>query len=144
MVFNNSVGVKVGNSLDGETFIINNTVVDNALYGIGADETNMTPPTIANCIVGHWTLETASDDLIDVVATYSDIQDDDSGLGNFSEDPLFLDAKLGNYHIESPSKGPGSPCIGMGSRSVPYFPVGDYDFQVRHNPPDIGADEANY
>ena len=144
MIYNNSVGVKVGNSLDGETFIINNTVVDNTLIGIGADETNMTPPTIANCIVGHWSLETASNDLLDVVATYSDIQDGDPGSGNFSVDPLFVDAKLGNYHIESPSKGPGSPCIGMGSRHVPYLPVGDYDFQVRHEPPDLGADEANY
>ena len=145
MIYENyPTGVYVSNSIQGETFIINNTIVNNHEYGIVADPINQTPPTIANCIVGHWDLETASDDLYGVAATYSDIQDGDPGEGNFSEAPLFLDSKAGNFHIESPSKGPGSPCIGRGNALVPYMPEGDYDFQVRHNPPDIGADEAIY
>lgn len=145
MIYENSpTGVYVSNSRQGETFIINNTIVNNHVYGIVAAPINQTPPTIANCIVGHWDLETLSDDLLGVTATYSDIQDGDPGEGNFSEDPLFLDSKVGNFHIESPSKGAGSPCIGMGSGLVPHMPAGDYDFQARHNPPDVGADEAIY
>jgi len=145
MIYQNSHGgVTIANDESGETFVINNTIVDNHSFGISAEDLNMTPPTIVNCIVGHWNLETPSDDLVDVTATYSDIQDGDPGERNFSEDPLFLDGKEGNYHIQSPDKGPGSPCIGGGDALAPYMPTGDYDFQVRHAPPDVGADEAEY
>jgi hypothetical protein len=59
---------------------------------------------VKNCIIwghasGYWP-----------TATYSDIQESVSGVGNINSDPLFVDAANGNFRLQ-----PGSPANGMGA-----------------------------
>ncbi|MHC4397449.1 MAG: LamG-like jellyroll fold domain-containing protein [Planctomycetota bacterium] len=61
----------------------NNTIVDNSSAGIKV--VSGTAPVITNCIL--WD---NNDDLSGCTATYSCIEDGDTGTGNISDDPLFV------------------------------------------------------
>ena len=41
-----------------------------------------------------------------VLASYSDVEGGFAGVGNIDTDPLFVDAAVGDYHLQA-----GSPCI---------------------------------
>lgn len=107
----------------------NNTIVNND-YGIYLD--SGTAPTISNCIL--WD---NSDDLYDCSATYSCIEDGDSGTGNIggdANDPCFVDIDADDFHLTSVS-----PCINAGTGT----PGGtDIDGETRaSNTVEMGADE---
>ncbi len=106
--------------------ISNNTVVNNASYGIAGSGSS----TIYNCIAWN-----NGDDLYDCSATYSCIQDGDSGTGNISVDPCFIDS---DCHLKS-----NSPCINAGDEGVNYDGQTDIDGDTRVIGPrvDMGADE---
>ncbi|NQT20724.1 MAG: right-handed parallel beta-helix repeat-containing protein [Planctomycetes bacterium] len=86
--------------------IINNTIVGNNKYsspgGIVAPAPSF--PTVLNCIV--WD---NGDDLFNVQANYSQIQDNDPGTQNSAADPLFVNAAESDYTLQAES-----PCIDTG------------------------------
>jgi len=68
-------------------------------------------PVIANCILwGN------GDDLYNCSATYSCIEDDDSGMGNIHSEPLFMTGPLGDYYLRQTAAGQlsDSPCVDAG------------------------------
>jgi len=79
----------------GAPTITNVTVVGN-VYGAQAFGTGA-GPRISNGI--FW--DNILDDLSGCQATYSCVQRFNPGKGNFSEDPLFVDAGNGDYHLRS-------------------------------------------
>ena len=113
--------------------ITNNTIADNLGKGIENYDEYPVTVTVTNCIVwGN------GDSLVNVSATYSDIEDGDPGEGNISEDPLFLSVPEYEYHLQA-----GSPCIDTGSNAAPDLPAADYDGDPRivNGTADMGADE---
>jgi len=139
-IHDNSYGI--GLAFGSSPVITNNTIVNNSNYGINTGPGGATP-TISNCILwGHDNNDLSSG----FSATYSCIEDcnDANGVGNIcgdANDPLFIDANNGDYHLDS-----NSPCIDVGD------PNGDYDFQkdidghprVMVTEVDMGGDEAAY
>ncbi|MHC4156972.1 MAG: right-handed parallel beta-helix repeat-containing protein [Planctomycetota bacterium] len=84
-VYDNVTGIKFAGATS-EAQVLNNTVADNQSAGI--HKASGTDPNISSCIVwGH-----DSNDLIGCEAKYSCIEDpnDANGVGNFSDDPLFV------------------------------------------------------
>jgi len=116
---------------DGNGVIRNCTILNNADYGIRV--VNGNAPSISNCILWN-----NNDDLSGCNATYSCIQDDDSGTGNIRNYPYFTDYAENNFHLTW-----NSSCINKGD------PNGNYDGQTDIDGDnrvvdlriDIGADE---
>ncbi len=80
-------------------------------YGDGINGTTG-GAVITNCIVwGN------GDDLYNCSATYSCIEDGDTGTGNISTDPCFVSGPLGNYYLSQIAAGQAtnSPCVDVGS-----------------------------
>jgi len=103
MVINNIIAdsTEQGIKLSANAKIINNAIIGNKGTGIsGPDYT-----VVSNCIL--WA---NGDDLSGCDATYSDIEDGDSGEGNICADPVFVNATGGDYHLQA-----GSPCIDAGT-----------------------------
>jgi hypothetical protein len=94
------------------TVIENNTIIENSVdySGGGGGITSTDDAQVTNCIL--WGNSPWQIDLSPVV-TYSDIQGGASGVGNIDQDPLFVDAANGNYHLQ-----PLSPCVDAGSPSI--------------------------
>jgi len=71
-----------------------------------------------------------------VTATYSNIEDGWTGIGNIDNDPLFVDPLNGDYHLSV-----NSPCINAGDPASPLDPdgtradMGAYYFEQSVNPP---------
>jgi parallel beta-helix repeat protein len=110
-----------------------NTIVNNTNYGI---HSSGTAPTISNCII--WGND---DDLNGCSATYSCIQDGDSGTGNISRDPCFVDPCEPDYHLKWESM-----CINTGDLcyvSDPSETDIDGDNRKLGGRVDMGADEAD-
>ena len=99
--------------------VINCTISDNNTYGIWSDEEYPCTYRIINCII--W--GNSAGDRRNCTATYSCISDGDTGDGNISADPLFIDPENGDYHITL-----GSPCIDAGYY---YGITGDFDGEPR-------------
>ena len=134
-----SPGIGIGEASTAD--IINNTICDNlgdgiatGTYAVGGKTGTA---TITNCILwGN------NDELANLSATYSNIQDADPGEGNISEYPMFLDSGIGDYHLK-----PGSPCIDAGKNEQ--APSNDLDGDLRpfegdgegDTMVDMGADE---
>ena len=85
--------------------IENCTISSNTTFGIAGYANKIT-----NCII--WD---NNDDLKDDTATYSCIEDGDSGSGNFSIDPQFVSTDANNFHLENWSR-----CIDWGDPSSDY------------------------
>jgi hypothetical protein len=110
----------------GTPTITNVTVVGN-VYGVLAIGTGA-GPRISNSV--FW--DNILDDLSGCRATYSCVQRFSPGEGNFSEDPLFVDAAHGDYHLRSvqgryePSRDMwvrddvASPCIDAGDPAADF------------------------
>lgn len=111
----------------------NNTIVSNTISGVYVG--SGTAPAITNCIV--WD---SNDDLYGCSATYSCVEDGDTGTGNISSYPYFADFEANDFHLTW-----NSPCM---NRGEPYFdPDGetdiDGDCRIIDSRLDIGADEFN-
>ncbi len=122
-----------GEETESEIVIQNNTIVNNTNAGIDFDGDS----TITNCILwGN------GDDLTGgCSATYSCIEDADSGTGNIGGDannPDFLDPNNNDYHLSL-----FSPCVNAGDPSGNYVGQLDIDGHLRdiRQVADIGADE---
>ncbi|MHC4620975.1 MAG: S8 family serine peptidase, partial [Planctomycetota bacterium] len=126
---NGSYGIDTYDS--GLTVIRNNTIVGNSTAGVYVAHGN--EPNIANCILWN-----NNDDLYNCSATYSCIQDGDSGTGNISSDPCFVDADANDFHLDI-----NSPCINTGDPNGDYTAEKDIDGhpRVMAATVDMGADE---
>lgn len=90
-------------------------LTNNLLYGdIGGEITNYT--------------------FFDASASYCDIQGGYPGTGNIDKDPLFLNAAIGDLHLQK-----ASPCVGKGTSTG--APAADLDGRTRPSPPSMGAYE---
>ena len=95
-------------------------------------------PTITNCIL--WDDDAPEGPEIYVfegtpVVTYSDVQGGWPGAGNLALFPCFVDAILGDFHIET-----WSPCIDAGTDAGVYEDI-DYDARPQGAGFDMGSDE---
>ena len=132
-----------------ETFLNNVTIVGNtAVIGGGLISSHVnTILTVSNCIIWGNSPDQVYEELGSLSINYSDIQNGWEGIGNFDEDPLFVDAEVGNFHLES-----GSPCIDTGDPTSPLDPddtradMGAYYFdQIAHSPQiSISPDSLNF
>ena len=121
-----------GISVSGSATITNNTVAYNN-KGF-----NCTAAQITNCI--DWG-NTSNSTWGSSTVTYSCVQDNKSGEGNFNSDPRFVDSVNYNYHLQATI----SPCVNSGSTSPDHRVQADIDGQPRviGYKVDIGADEAD-
>ena len=90
--------------------VSNNTIAYNSaarfgggVYSAGGDQ------PITNCIVWGNSL----DDMSGCSATYSDFLVGPAGVGNLHDDPIFVDAPDGDYHLMA-----GSPCIDVATSTA--------------------------
>jgi len=120
--------------------ISNNTITDNANYGIRAVScTAPNIPNITNCII--WDND---DDLSGCYASYSCIEDtfdvnDANYVGSINTDPCFVDDGNDNFHLDIDSL-----CINAGDPGGSYYGQTDIDGEQRLYAGilDIGADEV--
>lgn len=112
--------------------IRNNTIVGHT--GCGIKKISGTAAAISNCIV--WD---NNDDLSGCGATYSCIEDGDSGTGNITVNPNFVNKDANDFHLSLES-----PCINTGDPNQSYISEVDIDGDVRLRGAytDMGADEA--
>ena len=69
---------------------------------------------------------------------YPDVYSPENPPGNISDDPMFRDPAIGDYHLQR-----GSPCIDVGNNSAPGLPLTDFegDDRIIGSAVDLGADE---
>jgi hypothetical protein len=105
--FGGGISTHVGSG----SLFINNTVTGNIVpSGNGGAIYATDNPTIINCIL--W--DNQPDEIYGVSdVTYSDVEGGWSGDGNIDEDPQFIDAGNGDYHLQSES-----PCIDAGDPTI--------------------------
>lgn len=118
--------------------LINNTVADNANYGIYREAT--ASPTITNCIAWNNGDEDSDNIIGNPTVTYSCVQGGYTGTGNISSDPNFVDPNSGDYHITA-----GSGCIDAADGDV--APAADMFGQARYDDPSMpntGTGTPNY
>ena len=129
---NTSHGIYLHTENTGDSInILNNTIADNALVGIGQNAFDSPEVTVTNCIVGDWDSGFGATDLLNIASTsVSTSYIQDSPYNDPS--PEFVDPLTLDYHIESTSG-----CIGGGVGA----PALDFDGETRDTLPDIGADE---
>jgi hypothetical protein len=109
LIYDNDIGVETGPTTP---TIRNCTIVNNDSYGI-RNTYPYNDPDITNCILWN-----NSNDLDGCEATYSCIEDGDTGAGNINDAPLFAAADSNNFRLRVES-----PCIGAGAS-------GDYSDQL--------------
>jgi hypothetical protein len=135
-----TAGIGIGES--STAVITNNTIVNNMHHGI-ATNTYGVGSVLGSAIIKNNILWGNNDDLVNLTATYSNIEDGDSGEGNISADLLFVDPTNNDYHLQITS-----PCIDTGINDG----APDFDFELDSRPVDgngdgiatvdIGADET--
>ena len=110
--------------------IINNTIVGNSkTYGAGGVHHTFSsepPIVISNNIL--W--DNDGEDLRGCTAIYSDIQNGDTGEGNISADPMFVNPSNGVYRLQ-----PASPCIDAGTN------LGAPNIDIRGNSRPVDGDK---
>ncbi|MHC4867641.1 MAG: right-handed parallel beta-helix repeat-containing protein, partial [Planctomycetota bacterium] len=138
LICENEGGISLS-SATAAALIRNNTIVDNNDYGIYVG--SGTAPDVNNCIL--WAHD--SNDLVGCSATYSCIEDsnDANGIGNITDDPLFVNPDSNNYNF---CLWPSSPCVDAGDPNGNY--AGEYDVfgndRVNDEIVEMGAIEDPY
>lgn len=136
-------GIYIPNAYPVPATIRNNTIVNNADYGIRADYEE--DASVSNCII--WDNEDG--ELSNCTTTYSCVKNGSTSNGNINNDPCFVNDVNDNYHISY-----GSPCIDSGNSSGNYDGETDIDGEDRvidipgigdgATDVDMGADEYDY
>jgi hypothetical protein len=147
-----SLGGGLGNSVYCSPIITNCTFYDNtaAMYGGGIYNEGASSITLTNCILWADSAGTAGDEIYnndspDDVVTYSNVQSGTGqswfGAGCIDEEPCFVDAAAGDFHLLL-----GSPCIDAGNNSALNLPATDFEGDIRiiNGIVDMGVDECVY
>jgi len=132
----------IGLGAGAEAIITNNTILNNQ-HGIATNTYDQRFGT-GTATIKNNILWGNLDDLVNLTATYSNIEDGDSGAGNISEDPMFVDPANNDYHLQI-----DSPCVDAGTNDG--APNIDYELDSRPvdgngdgvATVDIGADETH-
>jgi parallel beta-helix repeat protein len=130
-IYENVTGIKFAGATSA-ALVLNNTVADNQSAGI--HKASGTDPNISSCIVwGH-----DSNDLISCEAKYSCIEDpnDANGVGNFSNDPLFINRSGHNLHLKLIS-----PALSSGDKGIDR--AGDFDIDSQRVSKTLEVDVAS-
>ncbi|MBN1887768.1 MAG: DUF1565 domain-containing protein [Thermoflexales bacterium] len=142
LVAHNQVGLGIWDSYDwnpglhGAIRVVNSTVAANTSKGIEWYNDDLEPQgglslTVINSIVwnpGADDLYASPTSWVTSQVQYSDIEDGDFAgqAGNFSSDPLFVNAANGDFHVL-----PASPVIDAGNSFYPGLPATDLDGRPR-------------
>ena len=103
--------------------IVNNQVGLGIVSGAGGGIYGQLGATIINSIIwGN------GDDLANCSATYSCIEDNDSGAGNIHDGPLFVTGPMGDYYLNHVAAGQdsNSPCVDAGSDTAANLGMDEY------------------
>jgi hypothetical protein len=133
---NDSEGIRFEGTAGVAPLVRNNTIAYNTQRGVYRQGT-ATSPTISNCVLWE-----NNNDLAGCSATYSCIQDNDSGTGNIHDNPLFVDDANDDYHLDM-----NSPCTDTGNPSEPSSSTDEIDIDGEFRVVavvDMGADETYY
>jgi uncharacterized protein (TIGR02145 family) len=132
-----------------ETFLNKVTIVNNvAVAGGGLISSHAnTILSVNNCIIWGNSPDQVYEELGSLTINYSDVQNGWEGIGNLDSDPLFVDAEVSNFHLES-----GSPCIDSGDPTSELdhddtrVDMGAYFYDQRINAPQISVypDSINF
>jgi parallel beta-helix repeat protein len=95
--------------------------------------------TVVNSILWGDSPFEIHNDVSSLTFTYSDVQGGYAGTGNIDQNPLFVNAAAGNFHLLT-----DSPCINAGDNSASMLPGTDFedDPRIIDGIVDMGADEA--
>jgi|GEM_PF-2193901 len=125
--------------------LTNCSFANNSAASYGGGMYNLTSdPTLANCILWGDTASSGSEIYNDIgtpSVTYSNIQGGYAGTGNINQDPLFVNATGGDFHLQ-----PTSPCINAGTNAAANLPATDFegDTRIIGGTVDMGVDETIY
>ncbi len=126
------------NSAPANDNIIANCVIDNAEYLFNCERPN-TGNKLVNCIITNINNLAEGDNTVNFEYMYSDFFNNGfltpSGENNISDDPLFVNAGDGDYHLQK-----NSPCIDSGTSE--YAP--SVDFEGVNRPQGNGFDMGIY
>ncbi len=119
IAYDNGGGIYFSNSSG--PILQNVTIANNISYnnggGIYCDY--FSSPSILNSIVWNNSPQEIYNIAGTVIASYSDIQGDWTGVGNIDSNPLFVDTAGGDYHLQATS-----PCIDAGNPLSIFDPDG--------------------
>lgn len=122
LIANNWAGVEAGAVFmnEGATPLFRNcTFANNSNPNNGTIHVWGATGTFQSCIIFFSSAQAITTDGGTALVSYSDIQGGYSGTGNINEDPLFIDAENGDYHLQA-----SSPCIDTGDSASPLDPDG--------------------
>ena len=124
--------------------MMNNTIVGNSAGEGGGLYGYYSGPKITNTIIWDNNPQQIYLDHVTLTVSHSDVEGGRDGIGgvidglhwtsNINADPLFVDAALGDYHLQA-----DSPCINAGTLNG--APETDIEGNPRNELPDIGAYE---
>lgn len=118
--------------------IVNCTFTQNAAFfsiGGAMQNTTLSNPAVTNCILWNNFPDAVASDIFSApVVSYSDVQGGFTGPGNIDVDPGFVDAPVGDVHLNA-----GSPCIDAANNlAVPVGTETDLDGNPRFvDDPDV-------
>ena len=117
---------------------IANCVIDHAKYLFNCERPNA-ENQLVNCIITHVDSLSKGDKTLNFDYQYSDFFNNGFGMlvgsGNITNDPLFVDASSGDYHLQD-----ASPCIDSGTaQNAPLV-----DFEGVNRPQGAGFDMGIY
>ncbi|TKJ41218.1 hypothetical protein CEE37_06015 [candidate division LCP-89 bacterium B3_LCP] len=111
---NSGEGVQIYNS---NVTMNKNTIVDNQDPYSGGISCTTSSMEIRNCILwGNTSQQIHLGSGGSVQATYCDIQDGWTGIGNIDDNPIFINSALSDYRLQW-----GSPCIDSGDPDPQYY-----------------------
>ncbi|MGQ0553399.1 MAG: DUF1565 domain-containing protein [Planctomycetota bacterium] len=143
--------VNRGDASHGEHDFLNDTIADNEDYGLFFEGDMADIRSLINCIVyfnrngsgAQYSAGTSGWTPGGATVEYCNFQNHSSGTGNIDDDPEFVNASIGNFHLDD-----SSPCEDVGDNTPTFGTLSEFDIdgEDRIDPVfreivDMGADE---